>query len=468
MMKVKKRTPVETREEGANREEVNVNIATYEKTEFGELLRELDECCKHSNPGTNIGWVLQSWKVKGNVEKGIELLERGFEIAGSNENKKGLLVRYAVNLGTLAVSYGLYEESKTLYQMAKENYTPKSEVSETVITKSYNNAAEKVADNYLNKLRNDEISSDKKDEVARYVFDIYLEINNVEKIYEILIGNKYFPRSSLTVDQLQKAGILLINDMEKNRGQFALKKDSFLQAMARITAFSLVTGENPFIKRTGETYALTELGEAFKNFWESIPEEKQRDIKEYIQDQTEDPNAHGYPLIWATFFGEGAPTAARLYTHDEKRRKIEQEREQERIARLEQSQKRVTEIAHLDRISINLRHFINGDEGYDDPSTILYDPTSGEYLHLDTLINNVEESEELTEKEKEKEAALRMLNTVKDRYTKIVQRFSDVYQQNKNLDAALKAAREEAKELDDILTAYFESDNVFEFVKTLK
>ena len=112
-----------------------------------------------------------------------------------------------------------------------------------------------------------------------------------------------------------------------------------------------------------------------------------------------------------------------------------------------------------------MEDFIKGEEGYDDPSTILYDPTSGDYLNLDTLINNARD-EELTKKEKE--VALRMLNIVKDRYTKIVQIFSDVYQQNKNLDAALKAAREEAKELNDILVAYFESDNVFEFVKTLK
>ncbi|MCD6549206.1 hypothetical protein J7K41_00625 [Candidatus Micrarchaeota archaeon] len=446
MMKVKKRTPVETRDESAFREEVNANIAIYE-TEFGELLRELDSCCKDYSPG------------RGKVKKGIELLKRGFEIAGSDEMKKGLLVEYAVKLGFIAEANEFYEESKVLYEMAKENYTSKSEVPETVITKSYKNAAEKVADNYLNKLRNDEI--DEEDEVARYVFDIYLELNNVEKIYEILIGNKYFPRSSLTVDQLQKAGILLINDMEKNIGEFALKKDSFLRAMARITAFSSVMGENPFIKRTDETYTLTELGEAFKNLWDSMSEEKQRDIKDVIQTQTEEPNAHGYQLMWATFFDEDAPTAARLYTHNEKRRKIEQER----IARLEQTKRRITEIAHLDRISINLEDFIKGEEGYDDPSTILYDPTSGDYLNLDTLINNAKD-EELTKKEKE--VALRMLNIVKDRYTKIVQIFSDVYQQNKNLDAALMAAREEAKELNDILVAYFESDNVFEFVKTLK
>lgn len=292
------------------------------KTDFGYIIDELDKCTRYTIPGSGIGAILQRVKIKRNIKRGIKLLNQGFEMAGTDERKRGLLVDYAITLADIASGQGYYNESEKLYKMALDNYSPCAKLSKETIEKTYKKLSLEKADYMLGLFRHGGEEFPEK-EPARKVFNIYLKFRCVDRIYKIFCDPDYylyFPHRDLTVDQLQEAGILLIEDMQQKikQGEYigVSEWDSFLTALSEIThiAWRWTTGGiNIFTYEMDGEKRYTRLGKAFKNFLDGLGDEQRLDIQKMIEKRKEMEERkirrqrgmerkHGYSIIWKTFF----------------------------------------------------------------------------------------------------------------------------------------------------------------------
>jgi len=445
------------------------------KNEFDTIIQQLGKYSKYTIPQNRMNALLNNIRVKSNTKKGLSLLKKAFKMKLTKQ-QKSQLVEYAVKLGNIATDY---DTERALYNLAIENYSPaKSIAPKSAIIKlyissyisqadneknnkekiklyetarkearRYNNnmyltITKKLADNCLSMSKNE--NSNVKMEYLSKAVELYVELHNTKKIYEILNPKNNYPITAIAHNNklLTNIGSLIIDDIKrtKQEGLFMVKGKSLVRYLARIQN---LTSENLFVEY--EKYK--KLGDDFKDLWLVLSESEQEYLKKEYKDK-QDEKYYDYTTFSYSFFKGNLKT--NLLTHTEAGERDAQRRQYE----LDNAKYNVSRAVKVRLFKWNVNKYIEQkEEGYNDPTIITWDSSKGKYIDFYTLFSNIKNSKKLTSKEKQ--AASNVIDVLKFQYSKIIE------YDKKNKSYAIKWANK----MNIFLTSLQDTDNIFKFTE---